>query len=228
MAILVHPRDKHSGSATGPAVQANPAVNLLPAETVERYRARAVVRRFVLAAGGVAVVGACLWLAQAAAINAAENDLADAESSLAQTQSQLTPLEPVKAFSAALDQQEEVVGTSMAGQTSFSRALDQFAGAWPRGSSLRTLEGTLGASCPGPDPFQTGESIGCLTWTVSVLGERQVHDLTAGLSGFRGLTSPYLTGATRNEGEFEATGTVNLDQRLLTRRFTDPTEEVAP
>ncbi len=153
------------------------------------------MRRFVLAGVGVAAVGTGIWLAQDSAISSAESELVAAESAHADAQAQLTPLQPVRAFSASLQQQQEVVGTAMAGHTSFARTLDSFAAAWPAGSSLRTLDATLGTGCPGPDPFAPAPSIGCLTWAVTVPGEQQVRDLTAGLATVPGLVSPYLTGA---------------------------------
>jgi hypothetical protein len=226
MAMLTRQTGKRAPEQSGPS--ATQAVNLLPAETVQRHRARVIARRFVLAGLGVLVAGAGVWLAQAAAIDSAQTELATAESELADAQSRLEPLQPVKAFSSTLDQQQELIGTSMAQHTSFSRALTGFAGAWPAGSSLRTLDATLGSGCPGPDVFQPAPSIGCLTWAVTVPGERQVRDLAADLETRRGLVSPYLTGVVRQDGTYEATGTVNFDERLLTRRFADLLEEVAP
>jgi hypothetical protein len=229
MAILTLPGATASrGDATG-SLPTTFAVNLLPSETRERQRARVLIRRFVLATFGLVAVGAGVWLAQASAIEMAEQELASAESDLVSTRSELEPLQPVKAFSASLDQQEQLVGTSMALHTSFSRTVDGFAAAWPAGSSLRTLDVVLGAGCAGPDTFEPAPSIGCLTWTVSVPGQGQVRQLTASLDESPGLVSPFLTGAVRAQGTsgFEATGTVNFDDRLLTGRFQELLEGVA-
>lgn len=224
MALITRP----AGHTDGTPASRFASVNLLPAETTERQRARKIARRFVLAGVGLAVVCGGVWLAQARAINSAEDELAAAEQAHADSQAQLTPLLPVKAFSAAIDQQQTVVGTAMATHTSFSRALTGFAAAWPAGSTMRTLDAVLGTSCAGPDPFQTSTSIGCLTWSVTVPGEQQVRDLTAAIPASPGLVDPYLTGAVRNEGTFDASGTVNFDPQLLTGRFADLLEGVAP
>jgi hypothetical protein len=223
MALLT----RQAGSSAKSAASAYRSVNLLPAETIERNRASVVARRFVLAGLGLVVVGGGVWLAQANAINSAKDDLAAAEQAHAEARAELTPLQPVKAFSATLDQQQAVVGTAMATHTSFSGALDGFAVAWPAGSTLRTLDAKLGAGCAGPNPFAPAASIGCLTWTVTVPGEQQVRDLTANLETSPGLVEPYLTGAVRNEAVFDANGTANFDSELLTGRFADLLAEVA-
>ncbi len=227
MAMLTRSAGNRTQQAAGPAVQTNPSVNLLPPETLERKRARVITRRFVLAGVGVAAVATGVWLAQASAISAAESELVAAEAAHADAQARLTPLTPVRAFSASLQQQQEVVGVAMAGQTSFADTLDGFATAWPAGSNLRTLDATLGTGCAGPNPFQPAPSIGCLTWAMTVPGEQQVRDLTANLGTVPGLVSPYLTGAVRNELAFEANGTVNLDPQMLTGRFADLLEGAA-
>lgn len=207
------------------AIPTSWSVNLLPAETVERQRERALVRRFLVAGAGAVVVVASVWLAQTVVIQMAKADLAAAEDAQATARADLVPLQPIKAFSAAVAQQEQVIGTTMATHTSFADALDSFRDGWPGGSSLRTLDAALGTPCPGADLFAPAASIGCLTWTVTVPGEEQVRDLVADLGDQHGLVSPYLTGATRAESDFDATGTVNFDDRLLTHRFTDQLEE---
>lgn len=204
------------------------AVNLLPAETVQRNHERQLARRFVIAGLGAAALVGVVWTTQTAVIHMAKNDLAAAEEAQADARSQLVPLQPIKSFSVAMVQQEVVIGTTMANHTSFADALDSFQAAWPGGSSLRTLDAALGAGCPGPEPFAPPASIGCITWTVAVNGEKQVRDLVDDLSGEAGLVSPYLTGATRNESEFDATGTVNLTDELLTNRFTNQIAEATP
>ncbi len=78
----------------------------------------------------------------------------------------------------------------MATHTSFADALDSFEAAWPAGSSLRTLDAALGAGCPGPEPFQPPASIGCITWSVAVPGEKQVRDLVDDLAGVPGSSRP--------------------------------------
>jgi hypothetical protein len=231
MAILTRPGTGSSRrTVSGPTRPTSYAVNLLPPEAALRQRARVLVRRFVIGAVGLAVVGAGVWLGQASTIASANDELASAESDLAGARSQLEPLQPVKAFSVSLDRQEELVGTSMARHTSFSRTLRGFADAWPAGSNLRTLEASVGTACAGPDTFQPAPSSGCLSWTVSVGGEVQVRRLTASLAKTPGLVSPFLTGAVRDAegGDFEATGTVNFDDRMLTGRFHDLLEGVAP
>jgi hypothetical protein len=229
MAILTRPHGGATRKDTGPGEPTNHVVNLLPAETVERQQARLLVRRFVLAAVGLVVLGAGLWLAQASAINSAQEQLASSQSDLTDAQARLEPLAPVKAFSASLDQQQQLVGTSMAMHTSFSRVLQSFSAAWPAKSDLRTLDAVLGTGCAGPDTFEPAPSIGCVTWTVSVPGQAQVRQLTAALAHQRGLVSPFLTGAVRSDetGRYDASGTVNFDVRLLTNRFKNLLEEVA-
>jgi hypothetical protein len=230
MAVLTRPGTKSAGAEASGSLPTRHVVNLLPPETLERQRARVLVRRFVLAALGLVVVGAAVWLAQAAAIDTAEQELVAAESDLESAQAELEPLQPVKGFAASLEQQEQLVGTSMALHTSFSRVLDGFAASWPAGSRLRTLDVALGAGCAGPDTFEPAPSIGCVTWTVTVPGETQVRELTASLGDSPGLVSPFLTGAVRDQENrgFEATGTVNFDDRLLTGRFHELLEGVAP
>jgi hypothetical protein len=223
MALITRPAGQTEALST-----AYTSVNLLPGETTERQRARKVAHRFVLAGVGLAVVCGGIWLAQAKAINSAEDDLAAAEQAHADSKAQLAPLLPIKSFSASIDEQQTLVGTSMATHTSFSRAMTGFAAAWPAGSTMRTMDATLGTTCAGPDPFQPAPSIGCLTWSVTVPGEQQVRDLTAAIPTSPGLVAPYLTGAVRNEGTFDASGTVNFDVQLLTGRFADLLEEVTP
>ena len=146
------------------AVPTTWAVNLLPAETLQRNHERQLARRFVIAGvGAVALVGA-VWPTQAAAIHMAESDLAAAEQAQADARAQLVPLQPIKSFSVAMNQQEAVIGTTMATHTSFADALDSFESAWPAGSSLRTLDAVLGAGCAGPEP-------------VPARGEHRLHHL---------------------------------------------------
>ena len=54
MAMLTRSAGNRSQQDASPALPVNPSVNLLPPETVERKRARTLVRRFVLAGVGVA------------------------------------------------------------------------------------------------------------------------------------------------------------------------------
>jgi hypothetical protein len=204
------------------------AVNLLPAETAQRQAESNLIRRFMVAGVGVVALTGVAWVAQTVVIKVAENDLAVAGVAQQAAQQALARLEPIQTFASAMSQQNEVIGTTMATHTSFADALRGFRSAWPAGSEVQTLDAKLGAGCPGPEPFQPPASIGCITWSVSVPGQKQVRDLVADLSGVPGFVSPYLINAARNESAFDSSGTVNFDDRLLTHRFSDKLSEVTP
>ena len=139
MTILTRQEIRAARKDVEPAQPTKHSVNLLPPETVERQRARALLRRFVFAVLALLVVGAGVWLAQASAIQSANDELTAAQSDLASARSRLEPLQAVKAFSASLDGQQQLVGESMARHTSFSRTLQGFAAAFPQGTEARAL-----------------------------------------------------------------------------------------
>lgn len=216
------------GAAAAPVLTGPWAVNLLPPETAQRHAENRLMRRFAVAGVGVVALVGAAWVAQTAVIKHAENELAVAEVTQQAARDALDELRPIQAFASAMGQQDELIGTTMANHTSYSNVLTGFRSAWPSGSDLQSLDATLGEGCAGPEPFAPAPSIGCVTWSVSVPGEKQVRNLVADLDDVDGFVSPYLATATRSESDFDSTGTVNFDDTLLTHRFSDQLPEVTP
>lgn len=215
---------------TDPATTLAPryaSVNLIPPETLEKALSRKVAIGFGLTAAAVAVASAGIWTSQGTDIAAAESALELATVELAATRAQYEPLQPVNAFSLSVDKAKRTIGETMASELALSDTLQRFATAMPVGSQVRQMIIEKGTACAGPDPFFEGIGVGCVTWSVLVNGEREVRDLTAALTADKGLFGTYLTSAQRQDPQFEANGTVNIQPDALTHRYDALLNEVA-
>lgn len=82
--------------------------------------------------------------------------------------------------------------------------------------------GLSGEGCPGPDPFDTIETIGCLTISGEAVDREAVSILVERLDRQRAFAEPFITTTTTGNGEplvFE--GTVGLTPRFFSQRYDD-------
>lgn len=82
--------------------------------------------------------------------------------------------------------------------------------------------GLSGAGCPGPDPFATTVSIGCLTISGTALDRESVGRLVTGLAAKDAFDEPFIaTTTTEEEKTVTFSGTVGITPAVFTGRYDD-------
>jgi hypothetical protein len=237
-------------SATHQPETVLPTVNLLSPWSFEALSTRRLRQRFSVGCLALMLVVAAGWGVQSLRINQSQEELtvAQADSGLlaAETQS----LAPVATFVAAVAAQKATVQETMTREIYFSSVLDALQAATPSGAQVESAivalnpvappapapapdaeAGTPVAApeavvepslCPGPDPFNTLNVVGCITLSGSAENRRAVGDLVIGLGDSTLFVEPFITATTSaDETGVTFTGSVGLSEKVFSNRYAD-------
>jgi hypothetical protein len=180
------------------------------------------------------------WALQHLRTGSAEEQLAVEKTHTTQLAGQTAELAPVRAFVTTVDQQKVLARDTMRGEVYLSRVLGGIKRATPPGATVDGLAVTVAppadsaeaeaaavaagdeatAACPGPDPFNTRETIGCVTLSGSAGSRQAVGALVVSLGDDPMFVEPFISTTTTADGEgLVFTGTVGLSTKAFSGRY---------
>ena len=224
-----------------PAHSRVPTVNLLSPWVFESLAARRLRRRFAAAAAVLALLVGAGWMVQNLRTSIAERELAARQAETTKLLAQTKRLAPVRTYVAAVDQQKAMAQGAMENEVYLSRVLSGLRAATPAGARLENVavkvspvakgdqsaEASAAAAaedatgnCPGPDPFNTREVIGCVTLSGSASTRALVGDLVVALGKDALFVEPFISATTTAAGDDVVfTGSVGLSAKTFSGRY---------
>lgn len=212
------------------------AVNLLSTWVLEENRVRTLRVRFLAGALALVALLALVWVGLHVKVKAEERSLEEQKTTAAQLREQIADMAPVRTYGASIRNRDVMLSQAMAAEVTFSRALDSLEELLPGGTSIGTFAGTLtplsadgtaaptdgGASaCPGPDPFGVTTVVACVELSGLAPSREAVSQLVLALSTDKQFVEPFISTTTTDDANVVAfSGSVGLDPRMLTGRFT--------
>lgn len=214
-------------------------VNLLSPWVVEENRVHQLRKRFVVAAIAVVVVMPLVWVGLHLEIIRSQEELRGDQAVADGLQAQIAELGPVRSYSASVGVRGALIGTTMASEVAFSRALTSLNSLLPDGvvldsttaatvplDEVPTLE--TAAACPGPDPFGAKTMAGCVTLSGTAPTREAVSKLVMALGRSSLFVEPFVeTTTTDDEDQVTFSGSVGLDPLLLSGRYAGLVPESA-
>lgn len=244
---LLHRKRKDRGEEPAAADFAPtlPQVNLLPHRVRESIRMGRVGHRAAWGVGVVAVLTAGLWLAQANAIQQAEQTLSDLQNTNLRLSNRASALAPIEQMATQLQRQQELVTTAVADQPKAAevlRHLDQAALAGgPRGIEFSTVQityhgipkvGEVVNPCPNPDPFGAQVTVGCIAYSATARNRDQVTAFLRATEADPWFVGSYVgtsaVGTQTDTGTATVTfsGTAGLSHQALVTPLTEEQLEI--
>ena len=213
-------------------------VNLLSPASFDRIAARRLRRRFVAAGLVLAIAVGAGWMVQHSRVSATERDVATAQAETSRLTNETHALAPVRVFVDGVAAQQRVAHTAMSGEVYLSRVLDGLRAALPAAARFDTLgvtvvpvdptgatDATTGGAvpvCPGPDPFNTRETIGCVTLAGAAPTRAAVGDLVIALGRSPLFVEPFISTTTTADGSTVSfSGSVGLSDEVRSNRYVD-------
>ncbi|WP_340537196.1 PilN domain-containing protein [Nocardioides sp. GXZ039] len=220
------------------------SVNLLSPWVFEEMRVRNLRQRFIVAGIVVLVILAATWGLMRFTLANAKDDLRKDEAAAVELQRQINELGDVKVYVGNVTIRGKDVAEMMAYEVSVSKALDALAASLPNGAKYTSVKITLpenplllppngsdatGPVCPGPDPFDTLDSVGCIEVTGEAKSRADVADMINALSKESILAAPFVGVTNTNENNegnapIEFSGSAAISKEGLTGRY----DELAP
>ncbi|GAB2872183.1 PilN domain-containing protein [Nocardioides pacificus] len=210
-----------------------PSVNLLSPWSFEQMATRALRRRFVLGALALVMLMGAGWAGQHLRVSQAQQQLEVAQAETSRLTGKTQELVSVRTFVAGVEQQKMTVKETMAGEVYFSEVLDGLAQSTPSAAILTSVAVTLappaaatpeGAAavspCPGPDPFNTLEVVGCVTLSGTAPDRADVGDFVIALGESRLFVEPFISTTTTGDAtDVSFSGSVGLSPKVYSRRY---------
>lgn len=216
-----------------------PTVNLLSPWVFDAIAVRRLRQRFLLAACALALVVGAGWAVQHLRAVQANQILTIEEAESGRLTAQTQALAPVRVYVSSVEHQKKTVTETMRREVRFSRILDGLALATPADATVESVAVTLavpttpstdpaaatpgtGSVCPGPDPFQTREVVGCVTLSGSAATRGAVGRLVVNLGDSDLFVEPFISTTTTADGQpVTFTGSVGLARGVLSKRYDD-------
>lgn len=216
-------------------------VDLLPHYVKSRYEAAALRNKFVIAASALAVVFAGAWGAGSLVNKFNADEIATYDSQTQEMNTQASELAPYQSYTVNVDAKRETMYNRMATDLNAGSAAGAFSSAAnSSGADITQYSisithaspdgapaGEGSSDCPSPDPFNTTESIGCITFSGKAPSSDNVARLVSALNdtdGFANAYIPSITTTQAGEGQAEETtfsGSVAFDASLRSGRYDD-------
>jgi hypothetical protein len=227
-----------SGRKQSPATL--PSVNLLSPWVFDAIAVRRLRQRFVLGACALTLVVGAGWAVQHLRAVQASQILGIEQAESARLTDQTQALAPIRVYVSSVEHQKQTVTETMRREVRFSRILDGLALATPADANVESVAVTLaspatptaadptaatpggGSVCPGPDPFQTREVVGCITLSGSAATRGAVGRLVVNLGHSDLFVEPFISTTTTADGQpVTFTGSVGLARNVLSKRYDD-------
>lgn len=241
-----------SAVATRPVDRHPPSVNLLSPWALDELAARRLRRRFVAAAILLVLLVVAAWGVQQIRVAQAQRVLSVEQAETTRLTSATTALAPVRTFLASVEARKQLIADTMGREIYFSRVLDALAGAAPTGADVESVTITLApppaapapaapaeggseddappapvapvveSPCPGPDPFNTREVVGCIQLTGSADTRASVGAFVIALGADDQFVEPFISTTTTADGQAVTfTGSVGLSNKVFSQRYGD-------
>lgn len=137
-------------------------------------------------------------------------------------QTELKSLAGVSGFFTGLRLRESTVEKTLNADIDYSKVVGAINDALPSGGLITVLTTEYGGNCPGPDPFVTVLSIGCINFTINVPNDAALEAFlsSANAKNAKNVVS-FLILSTSNTGKdgVVAVGTANFTENTFTYRF---------
>lgn len=214
-----------------------PTVNLLSPSVFEALAVRTLQRRFAAAALALVLLVGAGWVVQRMRVDQAGKLLVVEQGETARLTARADDLAPVSTYVATVAKQKVLVRTTMATEALLSSVLDDLAVATPEGVRVETLTAVVTAtkiqtdesaqtqaeqaeSCPAPDPFKRSTAVGCVTMTGTATTRAAIGRLVDRL-GSGVFVAPYITTTANADGtKLTFTGSVGVNSRVYSKRYT--------
>lgn len=216
-------------------------VDLLPRYVRTRYESRALRNKFVIAGSALAIMFAGAWGVGSIVNKSNEGEIATYDSQTQEMNMQASALAPYQSYTVNVDAKRETMYTRMSTDLNAGSAASAFSNAAnSSGSNITQYSinithaspegdpmGGGSSDCPSPDPFNTTESIGCITFSGTAPGSENVAQLVGALNGTEGFADAYIPSistAQGGEGQAQETtfsGSVAFDATLRSGRYDD-------
>lgn len=222
-----------------------PAVNLLSDAAFERLTTRRLRIRYLLAGVALVALLAATWAVQHARVAEARGLVAVVRGETTRLEAETQTLAPVRAFVAGVDLQAQTVETNMEAEIYFSEVLDGLRRASPPSVRLASVAVTTAtaaeppvagaaeavpvlSACPGPDPFNTREVVGCITLSGTASSRFEVGELVVNLGDDPLFVEPFVSITTSGDtAGVEFSGSVGLAREAYSKRYGQPAKIVA-
>jgi Tfp pilus assembly protein PilN len=219
-----------------PFVPGPASVNLLPPEIREIAAVQVLKRRLVIIGIAVLAAGAGVFATQQGAIMAADSDRDAVVAQHEHLQAQKEDLAPVAQYYAQVTKHQNSIQDAMAHEVLFSSIVDTLQSLAPDGVAVETVSlsadtdsdnqttaASSATACPGPDPFNSGGIVGCVTITGSALSRDDVGALVTALNGNADFSGAFVSRTTADQetGEVSFTATVGLTDATYSNRYQD-------
>ena len=218
-----------------------PRVDLLPASVHESLARRRILRVTALLAVLLLAGGAALWYLQGSRISEAEAALKAANADQTAIQAKVAQLAPIKEMYKQINDQQELVKTTLMSQPQATAVLEHLyqvaaRAAGPNGitftSASVAYQGLPKAgdplnACANPDPFGTDIAIGCLTFEATAGSREQISQFLRLLDEDPIFVGPYVDSSTMAVGTEGSpttvtfTGTSGISTDALAVPLTD-------
>lgn len=216
-------------------------VDLLPQYVQSRYESKALRNKFIIAGSALAIMFAGAWGVGSIVNNSNEGEIATYDSQTQEMNMQASQLAPYQSYTVNVDAKRETMYNRMSTDLNAGSAAGAFASAArSSGSDITQYSisithaspegdpmGGGSSDCPSPDPFNTTESIGCITFSGTAPGSENVAQLVSALNGTEGFADAYIPSiSTTQAGEGQAqettfSGSVAFDASLRSGRYDD-------
>jgi hypothetical protein len=210
------------------------SVNLLAPEIREIAAVQVLKKRLVVTGVAVLIAGGGLFATQQGTTIAADSARDAVVAENATLTAEKDSLAPVAQYYAQVTQHQNAIQDAMGHEVLFSTVVSTLQDLAPDGVALETVSLSAETStntnstpatsaCPGPDPFDTGGVIGCVTVTGSALSREDVGGLLTALNGHEDFSGAFVsrTVADQETGEVSFTATVGLTESAYSNRYQD-------
>jgi Tfp pilus assembly protein PilN len=195
-------------------------VNLLPPELRQRQATRRTTSLVALVGVAVLALIGFYYFLQTGSLSTAKNDLANQEATNAQVQSEVAKLQKYGALEATLRSKEQLVGSVLKNEVSWSSVLLDLSRIIPDDEALSQFSGQIGTTTTTATGGTTG-LVGSMTFTGSVKEIDTLSMWLTRLETVKGWVNSWASTATESVAFsriYTFSGGADLTTNALTRR----------
>lgn len=207
-----------------------PSALLVPRYVVENNAAAATRRTSVLVVGVIAVVMTLAVSVVSIMAMTSKQALTEAQGARDAAQVNVDRLGPIANYYDGLEQRRSTAASLLSGDVAHAKLLRSFHGAIPPGVTYQSYNPLVGQACPGPDPFNVPNGLGCITAQMTAQNAGQISALVSRLQATDKtlFSDPFVselnTRPAAQGGGRETTFTlsVNFSPDAYSNRYADP------
>ena len=203
-----------------------PTPNLVPQHVREDRGFASTARASALGLVALAGIIGIAFFTSTGFVSSEERKAADAAAEAVSTTAKITNLAPVETYYAGIDERKGEVSTLFEGAIQYSTIYGALFEDLPSGITIESFTTSIGAPCPGGDPFNPSPAIGCATVTATAPDTETISALSTAIAETQDsvLVDPYASEITASgEGlSFRLTANFTADA------YSDKFAELAP